>query len=236
MVAILVLLTIILFLTVEYIVQRHRSRALVTAPTLNPEMATGTEGVLPSFSFVEGLGQEPVPAGVFMGRNHQWYGLEPTGALKLGLDKFAVRVLGPFDEVRAVPAGTEVGPGDVVVSLRKGARSLFLRAPVAGRVEVNPLLAEGVERIASDPFGEGWLYRLSSSNLQGSVFANAKIGQAASDWIKQEIPRLRDFVAGLNLRPALAGVTHHDGGTPVAGLADQLSDEQWNQLRQEFFS
>jgi len=66
--------------------------------------------------------------------------------------------------------GREVAVGEAcaVVESVKAASDIF--SPLAGTVaEVNGALADTPERINEDPYGEGWIFKLSPSD--GSAFA-----------------------------------------------------------------
>jgi len=57
--------------------------------------------------------------------------------------------------------GREVRAGEVVVSLESVKAAAEVYAPVSGRiVEVNERLEEEPELINSDPYGEGWLFKI----------------------------------------------------------------------------
>ena len=93
---------------------------------------------------------------------HYWLLEETAGVWRVGLTKFATRMLGDIVEFEFSPApGTNVELGDEIGSIEglKAVSTVF--AVGSGR-----FLGEGVQLradvtlIESDPYGAGWLYRL----------------------------------------------------------------------------
>ena len=225
MVAILVLLTILTFLTVDYFAQRSAAHRAVpaTAPARRPMrvMAPADLGL--------------VPAGVFMDLGHTWARLEPSGELRVGADRLPATLLGGVERVEALPAGSEVGRGDPVAVLHHGGRSLPVRSPVDGRVAaVNAPLEAEPGRLAADPYGQGWLCTIAPRGLGGAL-RRLLVAEEAQAWMRRELASLRDFLVGMGERGALATATLPDGGLPVEGLAGRLAEGDWNELAERFF-
>jgi len=224
MVALLVLLTIITLLTVDYVWQRRalRSRADGAVP----------RGVATKAPTAPGL--DLVPAGVFVGPGHTWVHLEPSGAIRVGADRLPATLLGGLDGVDLLPPGTKVHRGDAVAVLRRGTRSMSLRSPVHGVIaSVNGELGHDPGALGVDPF-DSWIYRLTPEGIADSL-KGMFVAEEATAWMRQELRRLRDSLTGMvnGTRPALA--TLPDGGLPIHGLAEHLGDEQWSDLTSQFF-
>jgi len=101
---------------------------------------------------------------------HYWLLEESPGVWRVGLTKFATRMLGDIVEFDfSVPAGTNVGVGDEIGSL-EGLKALTVVFSVGAGVFLGEgtSLRRDVTLIESDPYGEGWLYR-----LQGEPAADA---------------------------------------------------------------
>jgi glycine cleavage system H protein len=234
MVAILVLLTVIAFLTIDFFVQRAEARrALLTAAAGAKEKVEAA--LAGSRTPVVGP-LTRLPKGIFFDPSHQWMELEKmTGDLRLGVDAFLMNLLGKPSGIEMASVGTDVRRGDAVATLRRGGRSIVLRAPVDGRIEaVNADAAAHPARLAENPFGQNWLYRIAPNRLDVSALASRKLGEQAVDWMRGEYARLRDFFAAIP-NPAFAGVTLQDGGAFVDGCAEALDDAQWDRLSKEFF-
>ncbi|HLG18502.1 MAG TPA: hypothetical protein VI895_01635 [Bdellovibrionota bacterium] len=231
MVAILVLLTVIAFLTIDYFVQRAEARKAVTADA----SANVVEAALaPAFQRAR---LEQIPRGVFAHRNHQWSALEPTGLLKIGLDGFVSLLFKKIDRVELPRIGDTVRKGDVVARFVQGNRKLELRALIEGTVkDVNASLATNPAALLLEPFEGGWVYKVAPAQLDSSFVTSAVLGETAVAWMRSEIAKLRDVLAHAISAPALVGVTAQDGGVPVEEVGRLLSDEAWNRVVQTFLA
>jgi glycine cleavage system H lipoate-binding protein len=232
MVPILVLLTIITCLTIDYFAERA---ALRRAARASPALAKGGVPRPVSVRAPEDLTR--VPAGVFVGPGHSWMELEPEGAVRVGVDRVPLTLLGGVEAIEAAPPGTEVRYGEPLATLRRGARSIAIKSPVDGVVTAaNPLAAANPARIAQEPFGLGWLVSLEPRDL-GAALRRLFVAEEARAYLREQLSRLRDFLVGLSMagRESLATATLPDGGLPVEGIAERLSDEDWRELAERFF-
>jgi glycine cleavage system H protein len=102
---------------------------------------------------------------------HYWLLEESSGVWRVGLTRFATRMLGDIVEFDfTVPAGAPIGVGDEIGSIEglKAVTSVFSTG--AGRFlgEGTPL-RQDVTLAESDPYGEGWLYRLQGEPASDTV-------------------------------------------------------------------
>lgn len=105
------------------------------------------------------------PSELKYARSHEWARLEADGSITVGISDHAQEALGDVVYVELPEAGTELVAGDEagVVESVKAASDIY--APVSGEVlEVNPLLEDAPETVNSDPYVDGWLYRLQPSD------------------------------------------------------------------------
>jgi glycine cleavage system H protein len=94
-------------------------------------------------------------------KEHEWVRVDGTSAT-IGITRYAADELGDvvFVELPAVGARLEQFASFGVVESVKAVSDLY--APVAGEVtEVNEALADSPEMLNSDPFGAGWIARLT---------------------------------------------------------------------------
>ena len=92
---------------------------------------------------------------------HQWVRFEDDGTATVGITDFAQESLGDvvFVELPEVGARVVVGEEAGVVESVKSASDVF--SPVSGEVvAVNELLEEDPEQVNSDPYGDGWMFRV----------------------------------------------------------------------------
>ncbi|MEO5910002.1 MAG: glycine cleavage system protein GcvH [Pelobium sp.] len=94
-------------------------------------------------------------------KDHEWIRVEGNEAF-VGVTEFAQRELGDIVYVDINTVGKEVAEGDVfgTVEAVKTVSDLFM--PLAGTVlEVNASLDANPELVNSDPYGEGWMVKIS---------------------------------------------------------------------------
>jgi glycine cleavage system H protein len=95
---------------------------------------------------------------------HEWIRLEGNEAF-VGITEFAQSELGDIVFVDISTQGQNVGKDAIFGSVEavKTVSDLFL--PVAGTIlEVNPALNNAPELVNSDPYGEGWMVKISLSD------------------------------------------------------------------------
>jgi glycine cleavage system H protein len=101
---------------------------------------------------------------------HYWLLEEQPGLWRVGLTKFATRMLGDIVEFEfSVASGAAIGVGDEIGSIEglKAVTSVF-SAGTGHFAGEGPDLRQDVTLAETDPYGKGWLYR-----LQGEPAGNA---------------------------------------------------------------
>ena len=101
-------------------------------------------------------------------KDHEWIRMEGNTAT-IGITEFAQSELGDIVYVDIDSAGKSMNAEEVfgTVEAVKTVSDLFL--PVAGTInEVNPALANQPELVNSDPYGEGWMIKMTV-NTPGDV-------------------------------------------------------------------
>lgn len=93
---------------------------------------------------------------------HYWLLEEVPGVWRVGFTRFATRMLGDFVEMGWEPAaGARVAVGETIGWVEGFKALTELYSVVEGEfLGGNPLLEEDITRTDSDPYGEGWLYRV----------------------------------------------------------------------------
>lgn len=102
---------------------------------------------------------------------HYWLFEEAAGLWRVGLTKFATRMLGDIVEFDfTVAPGTNVGVGDEIGSI-EGLKAVASVFAVGDGIFLNEgaALRADVTRAESDPYGEGWLYRLQGTPAPDTV-------------------------------------------------------------------
>ena len=94
-------------------------------------------------------------------KDHEWVREQDDGILAIGITDHAQAALGDLVFVELPVVEDVIGSGAVcaVVESVKAASDVY--SPLAGTIiESNAVLADAPELVNSDPYGEGWLFRL----------------------------------------------------------------------------
>ena len=97
-------------------------------------------------------------------KDHEWILLNGNEAT-VGITDFAQGELGDIVYVEIESLGKKFNTGEVfgAVEAVKTVSELYL--PVAGTIsEVNPVLGKSPELVNSDPYGEGWMIKVTLDN------------------------------------------------------------------------
>jgi glycine cleavage system H protein len=103
-------------------------------------------------------------------KDHEWIRVESDGTAYVGITDFAQSELGDIVYVEVETVGEKVSANQTfgLVEAVKTTSDLFM--PIDGEIiEFNPLLdqndGDNPALINSDPYGEGWIIKISISNL-----------------------------------------------------------------------
>jgi glycine cleavage system H protein len=101
-----------------------------------------------------------VPEDLFYSEEHEWVRVEDDVAI-VGITDFAQDQLGDIVYVDLPEVGSTIDVGSVVGELESTKSVSDVYSPVSGEViAVNPELEGSEELINSDPYGEGWLFKV----------------------------------------------------------------------------
>ncbi len=110
--------------------------------------------------------------------SHEWVRVESDGTVTVGISDHAQGALGDlvFVEVPEIGRALTKGGAAAVVESVKAASDVY--SPVSGEVIANnsEALSATPELVNSDPYGQGWLFKLKPSNngeLASLLDANA---------------------------------------------------------------
>lgn len=104
------------------------------------------------------------PANLRYTKDHEWIRAEGNTAV-IGITDFAQKELGDIVYVEVELVGKELEAGAVfgTVEAVKTVSDLFL--PVSGTItELNPALGKAPELVNNDPYGEGWMIKMTVKN------------------------------------------------------------------------
>src|SRR6185503_2335557 len=105
-----------------------------------------------------------IPADLKYAKSHEWVRVE-GGVATVGISDHAQHELTDvvFVEVPAVGRKVKAGEACAVVESVKTASDIY--APVSGEViDANKALADKPDLVNSDPYGEGWFFKIKMAN------------------------------------------------------------------------
>lgn len=107
-----------------------------------------------------------VPSDLKYMSSHEWVLIEGDVAT-VGITDHAQELLGDLVYIELPEEGSSVSAGDSVGVIESVKAASDSYAPVTGEViEVNADLEGAPERINQDPYGDGWMYKISMEDAE----------------------------------------------------------------------
>ncbi len=118
-----------------------------------------------------------VPEDLYYSKNHEWARLEDDGTVTVGITDYAQGQLTDVVFVELPEVGREVEAEEDVAVAESHKETADIYAPIAGVIlSVNEQAVEDPAIINSDPYGDGWLFKLrvaDTSELKGMLSPEA---------------------------------------------------------------
>lgn len=160
--------------------------------------------------------------------NHTW--LEPwrKGALRVGVDEIAQRILPSATAVELPRPGMVVHRGDPIAVVRAGRRAVRIGSPVDGTIAaVNGRVRRNPGLVKDAPYGEGWLFAIVPADQAWTALPAAA---EAGAFLRAERRRLARLV------DEELGIVAADGGHLVAPAPALLGEEGWKRVVSAFLA
>jgi glycine cleavage system H protein len=125
-----------------------------------------------------------IPSDLLYRESHEWVRNDEDGTVTVGISDHAQAQLGDMVFIELPEPGMSYEQGDAcaVVESVKAASDVY--APLTGEViEANSALEDSPELVNTDPYGDGWLFRMqlaNASELDGLLTPEAYAEQAES--------------------------------------------------------
>ena len=169
-----------------------------------------------------------LPHGYYLHSGHTWAKIEEGSMVRVGLDDFALRLLGPLDRIEAPLMGKTVEQNRADIRLNRSSHTASIQSPVSGVVtDTNPAIREQGIMTDQDPYTQGWVMRLHCENLRSDL-KKLMIGEQASEYLDDEIGRLYQVIEE-EVGPLAA-----DGGYLGNDIYGNLPGVSWNKLTRLF--
>lgn len=219
MTVILVLVTFLVFILLDWAINRRKA----------PQVAVASAHAVPSLlepSYVEGF---LVPEQLAYHPGHTWALRERRNLVRVGADEFAAALAGHIERIELPKPGHWVRQGQKVWSLFRDGEKTEMVSPTEGEVvEINPEVVANPELLRKDPYGKGWLAMIHVPDEE-STARNLIPAGLVRNWMREAVGRL------YARQPQLAGAVAADGGLPMEDLLGGLPDADWKQVTSEFF-
>ncbi|MEI8646969.1 glycine cleavage system protein GcvH [Paraglaciecola sp. Hal342] len=108
-----------------------------------------------------------IPSDLRYATTHEWVRPEGDGTFTVGISEHAQELLGDMVFVELPDVGATVSAGDDIAVAESVKAASDVYAPIGGEiVGVNEELEDSPELVNSDPFGDGWLFRIKADDAQ----------------------------------------------------------------------
>lgn len=162
-------------------------------------------------------------------RGHSWARVEHGGFVRVGMDDFALKLVGRPTEIDLPKIGAQVAQTEVGWRIHKGGKEADVLSPMKGVVvATNQRVASRPELAHHDPYGLGWLMVVEPLELRSNL-KNLLFEREAAAWVNAEAGRLEAKVAetyGMSLAAT--------GGEIVDDIMGNLHDLKWEEMIHEF--
>ena len=174
---------------------------------------------------VEGV---TVPHGYYLHRGHTWVKIEEESSVRVGIDDFALRLLGPLDRIEAPLIGKALHQEEPHLVVTRGEHRAKFLSPLSGVVTaVNPKVRDQGRLANQDPYAKGWVMTLHPQNLRKEL-KTLMIARETEAFIEHEVDQIHHLIEEVSAPLAADGGTL---GKDVFGAMPQLG---WERLTRSF--
>jgi len=174
---------------------------------------------------VKGFG---VPMGYYFHNGHTWVRIESGGYMRIGLDDFALKLLGKADALDLPNMGKELDSGKIGWGMKRKEDLADVLSPVDGVImEVNSKVRENPGCANREPYGDGWLFMVRTPDIKKA--AKKLMDDTASlGWMNGEVAKLENMIE------EKAGPMATDGGFLADDIYGNIPDLGWTNLTNTF--
>src|ERR1035441_1340026 len=220
MTVVLVLACFLVFIIVDYLLNRRRAIQTVSGE------ATHAAAAALGADYVDGF---LVPRDVSYHSGHSWLVRERKNVVRVGADEFAAALAGRIDKIELPKAGQWIRQGQKAFALIRDGQKTEMVSPTEGEVmEVNAEVLSNPALLRQDPYGKGWLMSVHVPDEENTG-RNLVPQRLVGEWMREAVQRL------YARQPSLAGAVAADGGRPAEDLLAALPGTNWKDVNSEFF-
>jgi glycine cleavage system H lipoate-binding protein len=160
---------------------------------------------------------------------HAWARVEYGGRIRIGLDDFTARLLGPQDNIQLPKLGATVAQGGPQAVLQREGHEAEVLSPVDGTVlAINPRVTAKARTANQAPYADGWLMVIQPTKLRKNL-KNLLFGEETMAWMDDESIRLTSMLYDeTDFRLAATG------GEAIPDIYGSVPKIGWNRLVHSF--
>ncbi len=221
MVLILVVAMFVLFVAFDYFVEQRLADRVAATP-MAPKVLEPAP--IAAMNIVGGF-QTPANLAYHMG--HAWASKESPRRVRVGLDDFAARLVGTFDQIDLPARGRWLRQGERGWTIARGDHRFEMVSPIEGEViDVNPEILRDPSLAHLDPYGAGWLMTVNAPGVEGNM-KNLLHGRLAECWMEESASSLHT-----RLNPG-SEARLQDGGHAVDDILQLVPEPEWEKCVRE---
>jgi glycine cleavage system H lipoate-binding protein len=193
------------------------------------ETGTIMGGREPAYKIVAGF---MFPEDYYFHQGHTWARIEYGGFVRIGMDDFSLRLLGPLDHFDLPKLGMAVKQNEPGFSLDRRGNQARVQCPVDGVVvALNPEINTAAAAANTSPYGNGWLFMVKPSNLRPNLH-HLLFPQEAENWLENEVGRLTALLGGTDGQSGQRMAA--TGGRALEDIFGSVPGLNWEKLVREF--
>jgi len=220
MTVILVLGTFLVFIVLDYVLNRKKAIQTVPVEAFQRAMAKPDGEFVNGFRTPENLAYHP---------GHGWLVQERKSVVRVGADEFAAVLAGKIEKIELPKPGQWIRQGQKVLSFFRNGEQAEMVSPTEGEVmAVNHEVLQNPALLRQDPYGKGWLLAVHVPDEENTA-RNLVPKGLVREWMRESVERL------YAQQPMLAGAVAADGGRPSEDLLAEVPGANWKEMTGEFF-
>ena len=134
------------------------------------------------------------PDELYYHKEHCWARVEGD-IVVVGLTDFTQKMAGTIKRIVTLEEEDDVSQDKPLGTMSSGKWTGKLYAPVSGEIEeVNEDVEDDPKICNDDPYGEGWIVKISPSSLEKEIRNLMKTGPEFETWIKKEIEEKKALI------------------------------------------
>jgi glycine cleavage system H lipoate-binding protein len=169
-----------------------------------------------------------IPQGYYIHHGHTWIKIEEGSSVRVGIDDFALRLLGPLDRIETPLIGREIKQDRADITLSRGENTANVLSPVSGVVtSINSKLREEGSLANQNPYSDGWLMIVKPDSLRRDL-KNLMIHKETGDFMGAQVDLLYQEIEDA------AGPLATDGGLLGDDIYGNMPQFDWKRLTNIF--